>query len=988
VTKFKWMKLRLLLTFGGVLFVSFLISGWSIFLIYKILDYESLISVINKINTQQLELRNAEKNFLLRDITNPKLFQRGEGHYLPIFKSHEIALKINLDSLQQISYIKSLNIFDELSQTKAALKEYTDTFYSLAEQFRKRGFKDWGEEGELRTAIHAIENDKVVDRALILDLRKNEKDFFLRKDLQYVEKFDHGIETLRISMSNKKGSVILKALKYIEVYQKKFHQVVEAEKTIGLSEKEGLLAQLQLAVNKLDAISVRLITIAESKIGGLVNRTILLILLAVISQFGLGIALATNFSIRQLKNHRIVSQRNEEIQAQSDELLKANQVLSKLANEIAGQKEEIQAQAEELTQNNQTISSINEKLEERIKERTSELIESKERLESAEEQASLGSVFVDVKTRTRHWSKQLFRLFGWDPQKGMPNFEEILSRIHPDDRKTVTENYQAMEQGLAPETRTFRTNPTVLPLRYLLSNWRCVKNKEGKLIRFEGTVLDITERKIAEEKLVESENRLRAIIQTEPECIKLLSANCELLEMNPAGLDMIEAENLQQVVGQSVLSLVDPKHRDAFSSLTHDVFKGKSGTLEFEMFGLKGTHRWVDTHAVPLRNASGEIVSLLGVSRDVTERKRNEESLRIAEESYRNIFENSLNGIFQTTPDGKFITANSSMASIFGYDSVEELRTIQDIGTQIYADPKERLHVKHLLNTEGKVVYEHMAVKKNKEVIWILANTQAIYDRQGKIKYFEGTVIDVTERKKAEDKLLKQFEELKKTNHELDRFVYSVSHDLRAPLASILGLINISELEDLSPRLAHYLTMIRNSVNRLEGFIKDILDYSRNSRMEVQFQEINFHELLGDIQNNFRHMNGVERMRVKIDVRKDAVFYSDLSRIKIIFNNLFSNSIKYQDIKKEISTVTVTILISQREAAMQFSDNGIGIENKHLDKVFDMFYRASENSKGSGLGLYIVKESVAKLNGSIKIKSYFGQSTTFEITIPNYLPNK
>ncbi len=298
-------KVKLLLAFGGVLFVSLMLSAWSIFSIYKIIDYETLIAVIDKINIHRLELRRAEKNFLLRDVTKPALFEKGESKYLNTFKSHDEIVQNLVDSLSKSSYIESLNIRSELKETKTHLTEYAMAFYSLVEQVKKRGFKDWGDEGELRKAIHTVEKDKVADRVLILDLRKNEKDFFLRKDPQYVEAFDAGIEIIKNSINStrdKKEVAVEDAIRNIDTYKEKFHQIVDAEKAIGFNETEGLLAQLQNTVDKLDPIAMKLGSITESKIGDVVSRTILMIVLAVLAQMGLGILLAVTFSKEFTKN--------------------------------------------------------------------------------------------------------------------------------------------------------------------------------------------------------------------------------------------------------------------------------------------------------------------------------------------------------------------------------------------------------------------------------------------------------------------------------------------------------------------------------------------------------------------------------------------------------------------------------------------------------------------------------------------------------------
>jgi len=300
--KIKTIKTKLLLAFGAVLFLSLLLSGWSIYSIYKILDYEAVNVKFDDINIRRLQLRRAEKNFLLRDLTKPEFFEKGESPNWRLFKSFDLPLKQTLDSLTGSHRVQSLGIAEELEATKNHLTEYTEAFYLLAQKFKKRGFKDWGDEGELRTAIHAVEKDNVADKALILELRKHEKDFFLRKDLQYKEKFDNAIEVLKTEIKANKVGAIDDAIKNIDLYQAKFHQIVDAEIAIGLNEKEGLLAALQAAVDKLDPITLKMTSLAKLKIDEVVNGTIMLITLAVLIQLAMGGVLAIMFSNNFTKN--------------------------------------------------------------------------------------------------------------------------------------------------------------------------------------------------------------------------------------------------------------------------------------------------------------------------------------------------------------------------------------------------------------------------------------------------------------------------------------------------------------------------------------------------------------------------------------------------------------------------------------------------------------------------------------------------------------
>ena len=233
--------------------------------------------------------------------------------------------------------------------------------------------------------------------------------------------------------------------------------------------------------------------------------------------------------------------------------------------------------------------------------------------------------------------------------------------------------------------------------------------------------------------------------------------------------------------------------------------------------------------------------------------------------------------------------------------------------------------------------------------------------------------------------LLKSNDELKKSNKELDSFVYSVSHDLRAPLSSMLGVVGLCEMGTLDPFMLKNVTLLKSSIKKLDGFIMDILDYSRNSRLEVDRQEIHFTDLLTDISGNLKFMGGEDQRKVDIrtTIRNGVAFYSDKSRLGIILNNLISNSIRYQNPEAADPFVEVQVDVSESAADIRVRDNGIGIDKENQVKVFNMFYRVSSKSIGSGLGLYIVKEAVEKLHGAIELRSEPGRGCEFSIHLPN-----
>lgn len=239
------------------------------------------------------------------------------------------------------------------------------------------------------------------------------------------------------------------------------------------------------------------------------------------------------------------------------------------------------------------------------------------------------------------------------------------------------------------------------------------------------------------------------------------------------------------------------------------------------------------------------------------------------------------------------------------------------------------------------------------------------------------------------EELIKTNDLLRKINMELDNFVYSVSHNLRAPLMSVLGLVTIARMEDQKEEkpTENLFNMIEHSIHRLDDTLKEILDYSRNARTEPAIQEVRLEPLFNDTLERLRYLKGFDRIDKEIRIEGDAPIYSDIYRLGIIFQNLISNSIKYQDVEKSRSFIKIIADVSEDDIRIQFSDNGMGIREEYLPRIFSMFFRATERSEGAGLGLYIVKESVQKLGGDITLDSTFNEGTTFNIRLPNSTPS-
>lgn len=223
--------------------------------------------------------------------------------------------------------------------------------------------------------------------------------------------------------------------------------------------------------------------------------------------------------------------------------------------------------------------------------------------------------------------------------------------------------------------------------------------------------------------------------------------------------------------------------------------------------------------------------------------------------------------------------------------------------------------------------------------------------------------------------------ELEKTNDELNRFVYSTSHDLRSPLASVMGILNLARMEQSVDDPNNYLGMIETCVNRMDVFIQKIIEYYKSIRVEDENNEIDFLKLVGESIAMCRMQNPSVDFELKVD--QPGSFKNDAFRISVILDNLISNAVKYQKPTEKNPAVHINIFVTEEKATVEIEDNGIGILEQHLNNIFKMFFRSSNNVTGLGIGLHIVKEALTRLGGDITVRSTYGVGTIFRITIPN-----
>jgi PAS domain S-box-containing protein len=565
----------------------------------------------------------------------------------------------------------------------------------------------------------------------------------------------------------------------------------------------------------------------------------------------------------------------------------------------------------------------------------------------------------------------------------------FVNFLKPEDTGALTEAYMRRFAGAGDPEAPWQELEIPLPsgnTRWILGKSAMIRDVHNNP-RMATFINDITEAKRASQ---EREKVLHELQNYK----RILDKSALVSVTDPQG-NIIHANDLfcqvaqyprEELIGQNHRIINSGHHpRAFFRDMWQTISSGALWRGEIRNKARDGSFYWVDTTINPVFDEKGRLIQYLSIRYDITQRKNSEERIIRSEAALREAQTLARIGNWEFRVENNTITWSDEVFNIHGLDKEAGEPSLAEI-EKLYHPEDLPLFQQLVAEAIGRgTPYNHdlriLLPNGGTRHINIIGKPE--FDEAGRVVRLNGTIIDINERKLVERHLQTQNEELKKINEELDRFVYSAGHDLRAPLMSVLGLINIAQLDESGAKKDEYMELMRRSIHKLDEFIKDIIHFSRNARTPLTPESIHFAPLLHEVVENLHYMKGARAIQTQLDVTQDLPFFSDPKRLTVVLNNLLANAFRYSDPYKPQSFVHVSVTVDAQGAHIRIEDNGIGIDREHLDKIFLMFYRATESRSGSGLGLYIVKETIETLQGQIKVQSRIGEGTAFSISLPN-----
>lgn len=620
------------------------------------------------------------------------------------------------------------------------------------------------------------------------------------------------------------------------------------------------------------------------------------------------------------------------------------------------------------------------------------LQQSERQLKEAQSIAHIGSWDYNLATGQLTWSDELYRIYGVSPDTFMPCIETLINLIHPDDKLAMESWIEACATGKKPNAWEFRCIWPDGRIRYIEGQGQLILDPEGKPSHASGTAQDITERKLAEMRLQESERRLQA---------SQAIGHVGTWDWNTVSGELIWSDETYRILGFTpgevtpsydlFLNVLPPDDQDRLNmAVEMALHKHQPYNIDCRVLRKDGSERVANAQGEVEFDTAGKPVRMLGIFQDITERKQTEIALQLSETRLVEAQSISKLGSWNLDLINNKVIWSDEVYRIFGLEHDEFGASYEAFLEVVHPDDRDLVNTAYTESVKNKTPYDlvHRLLLKDGTLKYVNAKCQTYYDADGTPLRSIGTTQDITERKQIEDELFvaKQAEQANRLKNE---FLGRMSHELRTPLNAILGFAQIMELSDDEETLGAHRddlkTMARSGWHLLR-IIQDLLNLSEieagkvslhMEKIDVRGSMIECFELLTPLAKE----HGIE-IGCEAGACEGIIVWADPFRLKQVFTNLLANAIKYNRVN---GSVTVSGQRVQDRLRILISDTGLGIPENEFASLFQPFSRIVERPytiEGAGIGLSIAKQLTELMGGTIGIESVLGQGSTFWIELP------
>jgi PAS domain S-box-containing protein len=590
-------------------------------------------------------------------------------------------------------------------------------------------------------------------------------------------------------------------------------------------------------------------------------------------------------------------------------------------------------------------------------------------------------------------------------------------------RQKFNDEQALMKSGQALDREESAVNPRTGETHWLQTTKVPLRDKQGVVVGLMGISRDITERKLAEEDLrrartelekrvaertaeiIQERRLLRTLIDNLPDCIYAKDAAGRKTMANAADLKNLRCKTEAEAVGKTDFDLFPPDVAEKFWADDQKVIQGQPVINREEYFvNDEGEKRWLLTSKLPLRDENGKITGLVGIGSDITERKLAEEALARERSLLRTLIDNLPDCVYAKDAAGRKILANP--ADLINLRCKTEAEAIgktdfelfpRDIAEKFWADDQKVIQGVPVINRAEYVLDENGGKR------WLLTSKLPLRDQDGTIAGLVGIGRDITEQKEAEDALrdsetkLRQFTtQLERSNRELQDFAYVASHDLQEPLRKIVVFgerLKDQCGEKLGPESRDYLERMQRAAARMQTLINDLLTFSRVTTKARPFTQVDLADVAREVVNDLE--GRIEQVKGRVEVETLPLIDADALQMRQLLQNLMGNALKFR--RPEVPPVvkiSAQIItdpspdadagVARKLCRLTVSDNGIGFDEKYLDRIFNVFQRlhSRKEYEGTGMGLAIARKIVLYHRGEITAKSKPSEGTTFIVTLP------